>query len=102
MELGNLKKLQILSLSGCKLTGSIPTSIFNMSALRAVVLDENMFSGNLPADLGSGIPSLETLSCANNHLSGFISATISNASRLGMIDLSINSFTGPIPQSLVT
>ncbi|XP_027770054.1 probable LRR receptor-like serine/threonine-protein kinase At3g47570 isoform X1 [Solanum pennellii] len=71
-----------------------------MSALRAVVLDENMFSGNLPADLGSGIPSLETLICANNNLSGFISATISNASRLGMIDLSINSFTGPIPQSL--
>lgn len=62
-----------------------------MSALRAVVLDENMFSGNLPADLGSGISSLETLICANNNLSGFISATISNASRLGMIDLSINN-----------
>ncbi|XP_049384474.1 receptor kinase-like protein Xa21 isoform X2 [Solanum stenotomum] len=71
-----------------------------MSALRAVVLDENMLSGNLPADLGSGIPSLETLFCANNILSGFISATISNASRLREIDLSINSFTGPIPQSL--
>ncbi|KAK4710652.1 hypothetical protein R3W88_005165 [Solanum pinnatisectum] len=71
-----------------------------MSALLAVVLDENMLSGNLPADLGSGIPSLETLICANNNLSGFIAATISNASRLSEIDLSINSFTGSIPQSL--
>lgn len=82
VDLGNLKKLQILS---------SPQAFSTCQALRVVILDENMFSGNLPADLGSGISSLETLICANNNLSGFISATISNASRLGMIDLSINN-----------
>ncbi|XP_060174299.1 receptor kinase-like protein Xa21 [Lycium barbarum] len=45
MELGNLKKLQVLSLAENEFTGSVPTSIFNMSTLKILDLGTNKLSG---------------------------------------------------------
>ncbi|KAK4706835.1 hypothetical protein R3W88_033552 [Solanum pinnatisectum] len=100
MELGDLKKLQRLVLSQNEITGSIPDSIYNMSALQTIDFGLNKLSGTLPSDLGRGIPNIELFLCGGNNLSGFISASISNSSRLAMFDLSDNSFTGLIPKSL--
>ncbi|KAH0747981.1 hypothetical protein KY290_027213 [Solanum tuberosum] len=94
---GNLKRLQV---SQNELTGSVPDSIFNMSALQMMDFGLNKLSGTLPSDLGRRMPKLEELYCAENNLSGFISDSISNSSRLRKLDLSENSFTGPIPKSL--
>ncbi|KAK4706859.1 hypothetical protein R3W88_033576 [Solanum pinnatisectum] len=100
MELGNLNKLQVLRLNGNDFTGSVPESIFNMSALQMIDFGLKKFSGTLPSDLDLRMPNLEVFICGGNNLSGFISDSISNSSRLRMFELSFNSFTGPIPKSL--
>nr|XP_016510978.1 PREDICTED: leucine-rich repeat receptor-like protein kinase PEPR1 [Nicotiana tabacum] len=100
MELGNLKNLQVLTLTGNGFSGFIPARIFNMSALYILSLDDNRFSGRLPSGLGCGLPSLEEFYCGKNNLNGFVSASISNSSRLRILELSYNDFACPIPESL--
>ncbi|PHU13896.1 hypothetical protein BC332_15101 [Capsicum chinense] len=99
-ELGNLKKLQLLTLTKNEFIGSVPASIFNLSSLKVLDHSLNKVSGTLPSDLGRGMPNLEEFHCGENNLSGLISASLSDSSRLRILDLSSNSFTGPIPELL--
>lgn len=83
-----------------QLHGHIPSSIFNISTITVISLGENNFSGNLPENIGSFLPSLEELYLAENSLYGVVPNSISNASQLTVLDLPVNKFSGSIPNSL--
>ncbi|KAI7731214.1 hypothetical protein M8C21_030814 [Ambrosia artemisiifolia] len=45
-------KLEFISLSGNRLSGSIPTFLSNITTLGYLSLENNLFSGKVPAELG--------------------------------------------------
>ncbi|CAI0468513.1 unnamed protein product, partial [Linum tenue] len=93
-ELGNLNGLEILELGGNKLSGLIPSAIFNISSMKKMGFSNNKLLGNLPPTLGSQLPYLECLSVWGNSLNETIPPSISNASKLYHIELVDNEFSG--------
>uniref|UniRef100_A0A0E0MCZ5 Receptor kinase-like protein Xa21 n=1 Tax=Oryza punctata TaxID=4537 RepID=A0A0E0MCZ5_ORYPU len=71
-----------------------------MSALVALGLNTNSFSGELPAGIGSSLPNLRQLTIGINFFHGDIPSSLANASNLGKIDMSENNFTGVVPVSI--
>ncbi|KAG6514655.1 hypothetical protein ZIOFF_025024 [Zingiber officinale] len=92
-ELGLIRHLRHLELSGNALNGSLPPSIFNSSecaccrwatmifpgssrragqSLLYLILSRNHISGTIPPELASGIPTNSTVDLAFNDLSGEI------------------------------
>ncbi|MFQ6652432.1 hypothetical protein Gotur_024303, partial [Gossypium turneri] len=51
-EIGNLLGLELLSIIEIKgLTSQIPTSIFNISSLKTIVLSNTSLSGQIPSNI---------------------------------------------------
>ncbi|KAI3796766.1 hypothetical protein L1987_39451 [Smallanthus sonchifolius] len=46
-------KLEFISVTGNRLSGSIPTFLGNITTLKYMGLENNMFSGKVPAELGN-------------------------------------------------
>ncbi|XP_054813378.1 receptor kinase-like protein Xa21 [Prosopis cineraria] len=123
MEIGNLHKLKILSLSDNKLRGSIPSNIFNISTLRYLSLGNNSIIGHLPSNFGNltsfyelylgeniltgsipkvigGLQDLQYLNLEGNELHGLIIDEICEITKLAYLSLSRNKFSGGIPHCL--
>ncbi|ONI01816.1 hypothetical protein PRUPE_6G160900, partial [Prunus persica] len=98
-EIVDLPNLEVLSFAFNDLNGLIPSSLFNISTVRALFLSPNQLSGSLPANIGLGLPNLQHLYIAANDLSGVI-PNLSNAFTLIKIDLSKNSLTRFILRTL--
>ena len=97
-EFGKLAKLKVFAVPfNDFLNGSIPPSIFNISSLEILALQQNLFSGTLPPDMGRSLLKLQMLFLYFNRLTGQIPTSIANASQLTIIELNRNSFTGSIP-----
>lgn len=91
-EIGDLAYLEVFAVPfNDYLSGSIPSSIFNISTLKNLVLQQNQFSGSLPSDMGISLLNLEQLSLYLNKLSGEIPSSITNASKLTILELNRNS-----------
>jgi len=88
--------LTTLYLHGNSLNGSLPPS-FKMEQLVAMVVSDNMLSGNIPKIEVDG---LKTLVMARNNFSGSIPNSLGDLASLVTLDLSSNNLTGPIPESL--
>ncbi|KAG6655531.1 hypothetical protein CIPAW_05G223200 [Carya illinoinensis] len=99
-EIGNLQKLQTLSLIQNNLEGPIPLEIFNISTIQIISMPMNRLSGHLPSNIGIFLPNLQRLYLGQNQLSGPIPSSITNASQLTELYLTKNSFSGLIPKSL--
>ena len=97
--LGNLSKLEALFLSDNDLTGEIPAALGNLSNLRWLFLYDNDLTGEIPAALGN-LSNLERLSLSDNDLTGEIPAALGNLSNLQSLWLRDNNLTGPIPPKL--
>lgn len=93
-SLSNLSQLRKLSLHSNNLNSSIPSSLSHCLFLRAVYLHNNSLSGYLPSSLLT-LTNLQILNLARNFLSGTIPNNLSNSLRF--LDLSSNSFSGNIP-----
>ncbi|KAG2641635.1 hypothetical protein PVAP13_2KG240200 [Panicum virgatum] len=92
--------LNWLDLQGNKLTGSVPTVIFQMPTLSAFLdLQNNMLSGPLPLEVGSLI-NLQRLDISNNRIFGEIPKSLGECSLLAYLNLSMNMLEGSIPPSL--
>ena len=82
-----------------QLTGSIPTSIGNLSKLTALILRFEQLSGSIPSSLGN-LRNLISLDLGNNQLSGVIPSFLGNLTSLQSLSLSGNQFSsGSIPSS---
>ena len=98
-SLGNISKLEELSLHGNSLTGMIPGSLGSLSELRALSLASNSLTGPIPSSLGN-LSQLVELFFHDNSLTGPIPSSLGNLSQLEALHLGNNSLTGPIPSSL--
>ncbi|KAJ6836741.1 putative leucine-rich repeat receptor-like protein kinase [Iris pallida] len=119
----SMPSLILLSLSGNKLHGDVPSSLCQLQNVATIDLARNLFSGELPNcwrhfsqehdltvldissnNLSGGVPdtigslsSLEALHLSNNSLSGEIPSSLQGCKRLAILDLSQNKFTGKLP-----
>ena len=92
--------MEILDLSHNKLSGSIPQNVIDhFTQLRSLYLQQNSFTGSLPADVGQ-LKNLNELLVSDNHLSGEIPTELGSCLVLGYLDMARNSFQGNIPLSL--
>ena len=98
-ELGNLFSLLSLNLSDNQLSGEIPPELGNLSNLEALSLGLNQLSGEIPPELG-GLSKLESLALGGNQLSGEIPPELGNLSNLERLDLAVNQLSGEIPPEL--
>ncbi|CAA2983668.1 probable LRR receptor-like serine threonine-kinase At3g47570 [Olea europaea subsp. europaea] len=106
-QLGKLKKLQKLDLSSSKLKGSIPATLCDLGQIGSVKgmqvlnLSGNQFSSDIPKSIGR-LENLENLIFSGNELHGYISESFSELVALQYLDLSQNGLIGAIPKSLET
>ncbi|KAF7842249.1 receptor kinase-like protein Xa21 [Senna tora] len=99
-EIGNLKKLEILELTGNYLSGAVSSNVFNISTLMWLNFGVNHLSGQIPPNIGSGLANLHVLDLNSNQFIGKIPSSISNASKLVGLWLGLNKFSGIIPSIL--
>lgn len=97
--LGRLKSLKYLGIEENSFSGPIPASLGGLSALRELSLSENQLTGAIPASLGN-LSALVTLYLDSNNLTGYIPSSIGGLSGLIELDLSFNQLNGAIPSSI--
>lgn len=96
-ELGNCSNLSILWLASNFLTGEIPSTFGELTNLSSLDLRSNWLSGSIPAELGK-LSNLNTLHLNNNKLSGQIPAELGKMSSLRLLYFYENSLSGEIPE----
>ncbi|XVF87033.1 hypothetical protein PTKIN_Ptkin18bG0088100 [Pterospermum kingtungense] len=79
--------------------GAIPEELLDLPFLTFLKIDQNFFSGTLPAFIGN-MSRLELLSIAHNDFTGPIPVELGNLTRLTMLSFGVNSFSGTLPPEL--
>ncbi|KAH9606359.1 hypothetical protein KSS87_023349, partial [Heliosperma pusillum] len=91
-----MQNLTIVDVASNELSGTLPTSLFNISSLQVVEFGDNQLQGEIPKDIGFPVPRLQWLNLWGNNFSGSVPITIQNLTTLQLIDLNNNSFTGTV------
>ena len=100
--LEGLANLELLNLSGNRLTGAVPSWLGSMIRLRRLDLGGNALTGPIPGALAS-LVDLEVLYLPGNELTGPIPEWLGSMTRLRRLNLGGNAFsTGPIPGALAS
>jgi len=92
-----LTSLQYININSCRFTGSIPSSIRNISNLQFFYAHGNKITGNIPKELA--ISTLQFIDLSDNKLEGSIPYTLGKVMNLQHINLSKNNLQGEIPSS---
>lgn len=95
----SLLTLQVLDLSSCSITGTIPANLSGLSRLTVLDLSNNSIQGNIPLSLTS-LLNLSFLDLSSNSVDGLIPASIGALSKLQRLNLSHNALSSSIPPSL--
>ena len=74
--------------------GEIPLSLFNISSLREINLDDNNLNGTLRDDMCYRLFQFKMFSLSDNHFEGVIPRSIGNCTSLQELYLQNNFFTG--------
>ena len=98
-SLGNLSELTSLFLHRNQLTGSLPSSLGGLSKLEVLSLGGNQFTGQIPSSLG-GLSNLTGMYLWGSELTGPVPSWLGNLSNLEAINLGDNQLSGVIPSSL--
>ena len=98
-SVGNLTNLDILFLGNNQLSGGIPSSIGNLVNLTNLSLGYNQLTGSIPAEMGN-LTGLTYLYLDHNQLEGSIPAGVGNLVNLRGLYLNNNKLTGSIPPEL--
>ncbi|KAH7859789.1 hypothetical protein Vadar_005486 [Vaccinium darrowii] len=96
-SIGNLTRMQYLSVGYNALSGQVPKELGKLTDLRSLAFDMNNFSGTLPLELGN-LTKLEQLYIASSGVSGTIPSTFSSLKNLQTWWASDNDLTGSIPE----
>lgn len=97
--IGNLSALQVLDLSDNAITGSIPATLGSLSQLTFLRIKGCQLSGSIPPELGN-LSSMDYFNLRSNNLSGSIPAELGLMSTATSIRLYYNNLTGTIPKEL--
>ncbi|XP_062094628.1 probable leucine-rich repeat receptor-like serine/threonine-protein kinase At3g14840 isoform X3 [Humulus lupulus] len=89
--------LESLVISVNNLTGPIPAELGNITTLRVLNMESNLFSETIPAELGK-LVNLEYLNLNANNLTGQFPLSLTNLSKLHTLRISSNYFTGRMPE----
>ncbi|XVE79425.1 hypothetical protein DITRI_Ditri14bG0057600 [Diplodiscus trichospermus] len=95
-EVGNLKTLVELDISGNKFSGQIPSTIIECSSLEILSLGKNHFDESIPFSLSS-LKSIAKIDMSNNRLSGQIPKYLEKLSFLKYLNLSYNYLEERVP-----
>ncbi|KAL5856351.1 hypothetical protein ACOSQ3_003809 [Xanthoceras sorbifolium] len=98
-EIGNLKNLMVLGLSGNEFVGSIPATLGKLKQLQGLFIELNKLEGSIPNNL-CHLDKLVELYLGNNKLSGAIPPCFGNMTSLRRLSLSSNGLSSVIPHSL--
>ncbi|KNA07540.1 hypothetical protein SOVF_170800, partial [Spinacia oleracea] len=98
-SIGNLTHLRSLSMQNNQLSGPIPDEIGKLQELQTLDLSGNQFSGEIPDSIGY-LSHLSYLKLNRNKLYGQIPERVANLTGLSFLDLSFNNLTGPTPRIL--
>ncbi|XVF23298.1 hypothetical protein REPUB_Repub13aG0025100 [Reevesia pubescens] len=94
--LDTLPTLRTISLMNNNFEGRMP-NIRKLSAVKALYLSNNRFTGEIPDDAFQGMRSLKKLFLANNAFTGKIPLSLTTLPKLLILRLEGNLFTGQIP-----
>ncbi|PKA59015.1 putative LRR receptor-like serine/threonine-protein kinase [Apostasia shenzhenica] len=92
-------RVTALELPSMNLSGTLSSSLANLSLLQKIDLSGNNFKGKLPVELGS-LVRLHYINMNFNSLEGGIPSTLSHCAKLQKLSLSDNQLNGEIPQNL--
>uniref|UniRef100_M1CNF8 non-specific serine/threonine protein kinase n=1 Tax=Solanum tuberosum TaxID=4113 RepID=M1CNF8_SOLTU len=95
-EIGNIKSLKLLLLTGNKLSGSLSDQLGYLPNLRIFQIDENQISGRIPKSF-SNLNSVQHIHFNNNTLIGQIPPELSNLSTLLHMLMDSNNLSGYLP-----
>ncbi|XP_039025810.1 receptor-like protein 33 [Hibiscus syriacus] len=98
-EFGDLTSLEILYLSDCNLTGTIPASLGNLTQLKTLALSHNRLSGLIPFSVFN-LPQVEFLDFSYNNLLGSLPSQVTGLSRVVDLFLDHNFVSGRVPSWL--
>ena len=98
-SIGNLTALQSMDLASNQITGTLPAELGSLVALASLYLYNNQLQGNIPPALGS-LASLARLELWNNQLDGSIPGELGNLSNLTYLSLRLNQLSGSLPAEL--
>ena len=94
------KNLTYLELSENKLSGELPDE-WNVPKLRALHMEDNLFTGQIPATLGTNAPNLQTIHLNENQFSGSIPQGVCDDEAREAISVANNQLNvGGIPTSV--
>ncbi|KAM3309270.1 hypothetical protein P3S67_011014 [Capsicum chacoense] len=103
VELAHLQRLKLISVTDQQinqLTGSIPTSIFNITMMQNIALTDSNLTGKLPITICDHLPNLEGLYLSINYLRGIIPPNLEKCRKLQILSLSLNEFIGTVPKEI--
>ncbi|XP_078153765.1 cuscuta receptor 1-like isoform X3 [Carex rostrata] len=98
-ELINALNLEVLSLSLCELSGSLP-DLGHWSSLKALSLTGNDLNDTLSLEGLCRLKNLEELDLSSNNFTGNLPPCLGNLSSLKLVDLSYNKFQIKFPSSI--
>jgi len=100
-SIGNLTALTSLYLNKNNISGIIPETIGNLTNLKFLSLFANQLTGPIPYSIGK-LVNLEGLKLSTNQLSGSIPTIVGGLNRLQILILNNNQLEGTLPESLFT
>ncbi len=98
-SIGNLTALEVLNFAHNSITGSIPSSIGNLTNLNILKIPDNLLSGGIPTSIGN-LNGVKYLLLNGNNLSGSIPASIGSIQSLVDLEMHHNLLNDSIPSSI--
>ena len=93
------EKLAELHLAGNQITGAIPSDLYDLTSIRKIFMNNNLFTGSISSEV-SKMAALQEIYLAGNQLTGHIPPELAGLQSISRIDLELNYLSGNLPTQL--